>query len=163
MTQPTSMPGAALDVATHKIDIAHRQAVLVNSAIGGSIVVYAAMVELLRRALPAPVAFESFEMLRVALFAIAGVLVFTSTVLKGTLLRNPPASGDLRIARLRTTGIITAAFAEVPVIIGLVLFILGRQTSDFYILVVVSIYMLVRHFPRREQWENYVRRGGRHR
>jgi hypothetical protein len=41
-----------------------------------------------------------------------------------------------------------------------VLFILGRQSSDFYILLVVSLYMLVRHFPRREQWEAYVRRGG---
>jgi hypothetical protein len=160
MTQPTPMPGAALDVPAHKIEIAHRQAMIVNGAIAGSLVVYAVMVEVLRRSLPAPQEFASFEMLRIALFAFAGVLVFTSTVLKGTILRNPPASGDLRIARLRTASIITAAFAEVPVIFGLALFILGRQTSDFYILMLVSIYMLVRHFPRREQWENYVRRGG---
>ncbi len=160
MTQPTPMSGAALDVPVHKIEIAHRQAQIVTGAIAGSLVVYAAMIEVLRRTLPAPEDFASFEMLRIALFAFAGVLVFTSTVLKGTILRNPPASGDMRIARLRTASIITAAFAEVPVIFGLVLFILGRQTSDFYILLLVSIYMLVRHFPRREQWESYVRRGG---
>jgi hypothetical protein len=87
-------------------------------------------------------------------------MVFASTVLKGTILRNAPASGDLRLQRLRTASIITAAFAELPAIFGLVLFILGRQSSDFYILLVVSLYMLVRHFPRREQWEAYVRRGG---
>jgi hypothetical protein len=113
--------------------------------------------------LPPPEVYASFEMLRIALFAVAGLLVFTSTVLKGSILRNAPAHSDLRIGRLRTATIITAAFAEVPVIFGLVLFILGRQTSDFYILLVISIYMLVRHFPRREQWEEYVRRGGAHR
>lgn len=163
MTQPTPMPGAALDVPVHKIELAHRQAMIVTGAIGGTLVFYVAMIEVLKRALPAQAAFASFEMLRIALFAVAGVLVFTSTVLKATLLRNPPASGDMRIARLRTASIITAAFAEVPAIFGLVLFILGRETSDFYILLVVSIYMLVRHFPRREQWDSYVRRGGAHR
>lgn len=163
MTQPTPLPGAVLDVPDHKIEIAHRQATIITGAIGGSLVLYAAMIEVLRRSLPAQVEFASFEMLRIALFAVAGALVFTSTVLKGALLRNPPAHGDLRIARLRTASIITAAFAEVPAIFGLVLFILGRETSDFYILLVVSIYMLVRHFPRREQWESYVRRGGAHR
>lgn len=163
MTEPTPMPGAALDIPAHKIEIAHRQAMIVTGAIGSSLVIYAVMLEVLRRVLPAPVVFESFEMLRIALFAVAGVLVFTSTVLKGALLRNPPAHGDLRIQRLRTASIITAAFAEVPVIFGLVLFILGRESSDFYILLVVSIYMLVRHFPRKEQWESYVRRGGAHR
>jgi len=160
MTEPTPLPGSMLEVPVHKIEIAHRQATIVTGAIAASLVFYAAMVEVLRRSLPAPEAFEKFEMLRIALFAVAGVLVFTSTVLKGTILRNPPASGDMRLSRLRTASIITAAFAEVPVIFGLVLFILGRQTSDFYILLVVSAYMLARHFPRREPWENYVRRGG---
>ncbi len=160
MTNPTSTHDAELDVPAHRIEIAHRQTAIISAAIGGSLVVYAAMIEVLRRVLPPPELFESFDMLRIVLFAVSGVLVFTSTVLKGTLLRNPPASADLRIARLRTAGIITAAFAEVPVIFGLVLFIIGRLSSDFYILLVVSLYMLVRHFPRREQWENYVRRRG---
>lgn len=160
MTEPTPLPGTALEVPVHKIDVAHRQAVVVNGAIGTSLLFYAAMVEVLRRTLPPPESFAQFEMLRIALFAVAGVMVFTSTVLKGTILRNAPAHGDQRLARLRTAGIITAALAEVPAIFGLVLFILGRQTSDFYILAVVSVYMLVRHFPRREAWENYVRRGG---
>lgn len=157
------MPGGVIDVPVHKIEIAHRQAMVVTGAIASSLVIYAVMIEVLRRVLPAPVAFESFEMLRIALFAVAGVLVFTSTVLKGALLRNPPAHGDMRIQRLRSASILTAAFAEIPVIFGLILFIVGRESSDFYILLVVSIYMLVRHFPRREQWESYVRRGGAHR
>jgi hypothetical protein len=147
----------ALEFPEHKIEVAHRQAVIITGAIGSSLLVYAALIEVLRRVLPPVEDFEGFDMLRVVLFAVAGVLVFTSTVLKGTLLRNPPPSGDLRLARMRTATIITAAFAEVPVILGLVLFVLGRLSSDFYILLVVSLYMLVRHFPRRAQWEQYVR------
>ena len=160
MTEPTPLPGTPLDVPVHKIEIAYRQATIVTGAIAASLIIYAAMIEVLRRVLPDPEEFASFEMLRIALFAVSGVLVFTSTVLKGSILRNAPASGDLRIQRLRTASIITAAFAEVPVIFGLVLFVFGRQSGDFYILLVVSLYMLVRHFPRKDQWEAYVRRGG---
>ena len=162
MTQPTPFPAAA-EATQHRIEVFHRQAVVVTGAIGASLPVYAAMIEVLRRTLPQAQEFPQFEMLRIALFAVAGVIVFTSTVLKGAILRNPPASPDLRIQRLRTASIITAAFAEVPVIFGLVLFILGRQTTDFYILLVVSLYMLVRHFPRKEHWDAYMKRGGPHR
>jgi hypothetical protein len=157
MTDPTPLHTISPDVPSHKIEIAHRQAIVVTGAVGVSLAVYAAMIEVLRRMLPPPVVFEQFDMLRVVLFAVAGVMVFTSTVLKSTLLRNAPATADLRISRLRTAAIISAAFAEVPVILGLVLFVVGRLSSDFYILLVVSLYMLVRHFPRREQWDRYVR------
>jgi len=159
MKDATPLPAAA-DVSAHKIEIVHRQAVLVTAAIGASLVFYAVMVEVLRRTLPPAEVVPAFDMLRIALFAVAGVMVFTTTVLKATLLRNAPPSGDMRLARLRTASILTAAFAEVPVIFGLVLFIFGRLTTDFYILLVVSLYILVRHFPRRDQWNGYVLRGG---
>jgi hypothetical protein len=116
MTEPTPLPGASLEVPVHKIEIAHRQATIIVGAIGGSLLVYAALIQVLGRSLAEPEAFASFEMLRIALFAVAGVMVFASTVLKGTILRNAPASGDLRLQRLRTASIITAAFAEVPAI-----------------------------------------------
>ncbi|HEX5130945.1 MAG TPA: hypothetical protein VFX92_00510 [Candidatus Krumholzibacteria bacterium] len=155
MTTPT--PLHATEIPAQRIDAAHRQATIITGVIGGSLVVYAALIEALRRVLPPAGDFDGFDMLRIALFAISGVLVFTSTVLKGVLLRNPPPDGEMRIARLRTAAIITAAFAEVPAILGVVLFVLGRTSSDFYILLVVSVYMLVRHFPRREQWDHYIR------
>jgi hypothetical protein len=49
--------------------------------------------------------------------------------------------------------------AEVPAIAGLVLVMMGRTRSDFYMLLAISAYMMVRHFPRRGAWEEYVRRG----
>ncbi len=160
MTESTPMPGA-IDVSAEKIQLVHRQTLFVTLAIGVSLVVYAVLVEVLRRTLPPATEAPPVDMLRIALFAVAGVLVFTTTVLKSMLLRNPPPTGELRLARLRTAGIIVAAFAEVPVIFGLVLFIFGRLTADFYILLIVSLYILARHYPRREQWEGYVRRGNR--
>jgi len=35
-----------------------------------------------------------------------------------------------------------------------------RQRMDFYILLVVAAYMLVRHLPQQATWQTYVRRGG---
>lgn len=155
----SQMPGA-IDVPAHKIDVVHRQVVVMIGAIGTSLVLYAVLVEILRRTLPPIEVIPALDMLRIVFFAVAGVLVFTTTVLKSTLLRNVPPTASLRLQRLRTAGIIVAAFAEVPVIFGLILFMVGRLTSDFYILLAVSLYMLVRHFPRREQWDGYVLRGG---
>jgi hypothetical protein len=54
----------------------------------------------------------------------------------------------------------TAAFAEGPAVLGLGLFLITRSRADFYILLVVAAYLLVRHLPQQAAWEVYVRRGG---
>lgn len=159
MVQPAGKPGV-VELLPQRIDTAHRQAVIISAAIGASLLVYLVLVELLRRTLPAPSMIPNMQIVRIALFVLAGMMVMSSTVLKGVVLRNAPADAALRLARLRTASILSAALAEVPAMLGLVLFLVGRTTEDFYILGVVSLYMLVRHYPRRDQWENYLRRGG---
>jgi hypothetical protein len=71
-----------------------------------------------------------------------------------------PATPELRLTRLRGASIITAAFSEGPAVLGFVLFIITRSRMDFYVLLVVSVYMIVRHLPLQGAWETYVRRGG---
>lgn len=145
------------------IEAARRQTAIIVGAFGVSLVTCLVLVEVFRRSGPvAAAAAPGLDPIRIAVFSVAGVVVFTSTVVKGVLLRQAPPDPALRLARVRAATIIAAAMAELPAVLGLVLFFLSRSQNDFYILAVVSLYMLVRHFPRREPWDAYVQRGGTH-
>lgn len=148
-----------IEFPAEPIATAHRQATFITGAIGASLAVYAVLVLVLKDALPAPPVTTGLDNIRIVLFALVGAAIFMTTVIKGMMLRTVPPTGEARLAKLRTATVLTAALAELPAIIGLALFILGRRQSDFFMLLVVSAYMLARHFPRLGAWENYVRRG----
>jgi F0F1-type ATP synthase membrane subunit c/vacuolar-type H+-ATPase subunit K len=145
--------------SAEQVEMACRQATVIAAAIVASLGMYTFVVEMVMRSGTdaAPPAF--FATLRIALFVVSGIAIFTSTIVKGLMLRNAPADTAGRLARLRTASVISMAFAEVPAVSGLVLVLLGRVRTDFYMLLVISLYMMVRHFPRRGGWEEYVRRG----
>jgi len=143
-----------------KIHAAHKQARLVTLAIASTLPMYALVAELLMRSEHDVTPVTGNTTLRITFFALAGVFIFTATVVKGMLLRTAPATPEARLARLRGASIVTAAFAEGPAVLGLALCIITRQRSDFYILLVVAAYLLVRHLPLQAAWELYIRRGG---
>jgi hypothetical protein len=148
------------ELPTPFIEAARRNTATIVGAFGVSVLSSLVVVEVVRRTSPPPVEMPGMDMIRIAMFAAAGVMIFTSTVLKSLLMRNPPPDPAQRLARARTATLVAAGMAEIPALLGLVLFLLGRTANDFYILAVVSLYMLVRHFPRREPWDAYVQRGG---
>jgi len=136
----------------------YKQMLTVAAPIASALPVYAIITEVLSRG-PAvePPAF--FGTLRIAFFVIAGVMIFMATIVKGIMVRNAPADPVARLARLRTATLTALAMSEVPAIFGLVLVIVGRARPDFYMLLAISAYMMVRHFPRRGAWEDYLARG----
>ncbi len=144
------------------VEAIRRQTAIMVGALGVSLVTCLVVVEVFRRSRPVTPAITGLDQIRIALFVVVAVLIFTSTVLKSLLLRQPSPDPALRLARMRTATILAAAMAELPAMLGLVLFILGGSQNDFYVLAIVSLYMLVRHFPRREPWDAYVQRGGTH-
>jgi hypothetical protein len=150
----------AAEFPLEKINAAHKQTLLIYAGIASSLPVYVLMVELLRHSQPAAQPMAALSLLRIAFFILAGMFVFTSTVIKGMLLRAAPADPVARLGRLRVASIVTAAFAEGPAVLGFALFIIARQRTDFYLLLVVAAYMLVRHLPQQAAWQLYVRRGG---
>lgn len=150
----------AAEFPLEKINAAHKQTLLIYAGIASSLPVYAIMVEVMRHSQPAELTVAPISILRITFFVLAGIFVFTSTVIKGMLLRMAPADPVARLARLRVASIVTAAFAEGPAVLGFALFIIARQRMDFYILLVVAAYMLVRHLPQQGAWQIYVRRGG---
>jgi len=143
-----------------KVHAAHRQSMIIMASIASSLIGYALVVEALRRMQPDAVPVPAADVLRMVFFALAGVVIFATSLTKTMLLRSVPPGPEARISRLRTTSILTAALSEVPAVFGLASFLTIRRRGDFYILLVVAAYMIVRHFPQRDAWELYVRRGG---
>jgi hypothetical protein len=147
------------DLSPEQVATAYRATAVAAGATTASLAIYAVVVEVVMRAAPdvSPPAF--FGPLRIALFAVSGVAIFTSTIVKGFMLRHAPADTAGRLARLRAASLVALAFAEVPAVCGVTLVLLGRVRTDFYMLLVIALYMMVRHFPRRGAWEEYLRRG----
>lgn len=143
-----------------RVHAAHRQSMIITMSIAFSLIGYALVVEALRRMQPDAVPVPAADVLRMVFFALAGVVIFATSLIKTMLLRSVPPSPEARISRLRTTSILTAALSEIPAVLGLASFLTTRRRGDFYILLVVAAYMIVRHFPQRDAWELYVRRGG---
>jgi nicotinamide riboside transporter PnuC len=153
-------PAPPSEVTLEQVHTAHRQTLLIVASIAFSLVFYALVVELLRRMQPDAAPVPGSDALRIVFFVLAGFVIFIASFSKSLMLRAVPAAPSARLTRLRTTAILTTAFAELPAVFGLAAYITTRRRGDFYILLVVAAYMIVRHFPQRAAWELYVRRGG---
>lgn len=138
---------------------AYKQVATVGTGLAAALLVYVVVVEVLSRT-PAGGGVPAFlGPLRIAVFVIAGIAIFVTTIVKAMMLRNAPADAAGRLARLRTATFAALALCELPALAGLVLVMVGRTRSDFYMLLAISAYMMVRHFPRRGAWDEYMRRG----
>jgi hypothetical protein len=149
----------ASDFPLEKIAAACHHARIIALAIAATLPVYVITVEMLRRT-QTSTPMMSNGMLRIVFFGIACVFIFTASVAKGVFLRSAPPTPNGRLTRLRVASILTSGLAEGPAVLGLGLFMITRSRMDFYILLVVAAYLLVRHFPQQAAWETYVRRGG---
>ncbi len=61
-----------------------------------------------------------------------------------------------KIQKLFSATIITYALCESVAIFGLVLFLTGGETFDFYLFIALSLTFFAVHFPRYGQWEEYL-------
>jgi len=152
-------PAPADDFPLEKIHAAFRQTRLIVLSLAATLPLYALVVELMPHS-ASTVSGSGTSMLRIACFAVAGVFIFTATVIKGVMLRRVPATPEARLTWLRAASLVTASFAEGPALLGFALFMINHSRGDFYILLVVAAYMIVRHLPLQGAWETYVRRGG---
>ncbi len=150
---------SSAELSPDSFNAAYKQTATIALAIVAVLPAYVAVSEILARSAPRAEVPATLGTLRIAFFVIAGVVIFTTTILKGVMLRNAPRDAAGRLARLRTATIAALALSELPALFGLILVILGSARADFYMLLAISAYMMVRHFPRRGAWEEYVRRG----
>ena len=124
-----------------------------------SIVVFFVIVEVIKRK-PDHVSpsDEGFELLRIVFYGLAIAMVFVINVVQGFMLKAEKSDDIGPITnRLTTVNVIVSGLAESPAILGFVLFMVWGYDTDFYILGFVSLYLMVRHFPRYRHWEKFAR------
>ena len=141
------------------LEAAYRNAAIICGAMAASTMLYAVAVAIVSIT-QAP--FEGFagQMQpagRGAFWAAAALVAGLIGIVRRTLLGRSPAGDEAAQARrLVSTSITIAALAEVPVILGLVLFMLSGMRGDFYILFALSLVLEAVYFPRLEGWREWA-------
>jgi len=110
------------------------------------------------------------EIIKFALIGVAVVIFFVIRFVNSLLLKGKgeggTAPGDRagqpsgklpEIGVLTTAAVVTFALCEAPAVFGLVLFLLGRNTSDFYLFLLISLFYFAVYFPKFSTWEEWYR------
>jgi len=135
----------------------HRVATIIMYAMMASLVLYIVIVEVLNRTSAEPERLQQVDLIRYIFYAMAVAMIFMAQLIKALMLRGLHGAGiDVALARLQASNLIAALLAETPALLGLVMYIVWRQYTDFYILTFVSLYIMVRHFPRWAAWQRVV-------
>lgn len=140
---------------------AHRIAFLLNVAIIGTLIVYAIVIEIIRRQF-APFAgfavISDISVLRYLFYGIVVINIFVIRFLRNlTLRKSSSADTQILIRRLLRSAVITAALCEVPALLGLILFLLVGSIRDFYQMAGLSFILVFLHFPRYGIWEAWIK------
>jgi hypothetical protein len=134
---------------------------MVAGAIIASMAVYLALVEVLRAALKpfhglATVA--DLQPIRYAAFGAAAAVILLILILRPRLFRRKEGEGRAAgLMRLQKAALLTMVLAEMPAILGLVLFLIGGGAADFYKLLFASLILAFIHFPRGGAWEESLK------
>jgi hypothetical protein len=95
---------------------------------------------------------------RYAVFGAAVAAVVLVRVLRQALLGRPSRQDTAgALLRLQRAAVVTLVLSEIPGILGFVLFLLGGYNRDLYVLVFVSLFLVFMHYPRRANWEDWLR------
>jgi hypothetical protein len=153
----TPAPGSS--ALSERSKAAHRRVTLIVGSMISSLFVYVLVVELVGRGSDVVTMASVPEIVRWVFYAAAVSMVFATNLIMTLMMRGfQPRNDDEFIARMTVAHVVTAALSETPAILGLVLFGLARERADFYILSVISLYLLLRHFPRLSRWESLAAR-----
>ena len=138
---------------------------IIAAAMIVSLVVYAALIELIKIQFAPFRGFARFpeellRVLRLALLATALVEVGLIRILRRALTAARPGAAAPG-PRLQTASVVTFGLCESVGIFGVVLFVTFGSSADFYLFLVLSLGLFAFYFPRRDQWEEWARQAGR--
>jgi hypothetical protein len=159
-----------------KLRAAYRVAVIIGLAMMASLLAYAIIVGILEKEGAGPLVAPSMagsqlEPMKFVLLGITVIIFFLIRFVNAKILaaegepgkklesRLPQSSGmPPEFWRLTTAAVVTYALCEAPAIFGLVLFFLGRNSSDFHLFLLISLFFFAVHFPKFSQWEEWYRK-----
>jgi hypothetical protein len=146
--------------ATPKLGRMFRLALLVAAAVLAALPVYILVVEILKRQggrLGPSLAAGTVNALRYGMYGVAVVAVILLRVLRGMIIRKSPGDSPDRMARkLLLASILTSVLSEVPALLGMVLYLVAGFYRDFYILLIVSLFLMFMFFPRYRNWSEWA-------
>jgi len=151
----------------------YRIVVIIGLAMMASVLVYAVIVGLIEKEIiPMRVALEisgeHLGMIKYVMFAVCAVIFFVIRIVRSVMLaagtavsgssRTGSAAQDLpETGRLVSSSVITFAMCEFPAVLGLVLYILGRSSTDFDLFLLISLFFFAVYFPKYSDWEAWAR------
>lgn len=156
-----------------KLRAAYRVAVIIGLAIMASLLVSLAIVGMIEnqnvetRGISA-LSGRELEIIKFVFFGISGIILFLIRFLNRKILNleaerkqssslSRSASDVADFSRLTTAAVITYALCETPAVFGLVLYFLGKNTADFYLFLIVSLFFFATNFPKFSMWEAWYR------
>lgn len=104
---------------------------------------------------------KTMQMLRNVLYAVSVIVMMAIKYIRDLTLRSSGAGqsrgGSVEgavMAKYTTTTIVSLAMAESIAIFGLVLFLLGKNTTDLYVLIFMSLAAMIYYRPKKEEVVN---------
>jgi hypothetical protein len=145
---------------TPRLSRMFRSALFVAAAVLAALPVYILAVEILKGRgvrLGLSLAAATANALRYGLYGAAVVAVILLRVLRGMIIRKRPGDSPDRLAqKLLQASILTSVLSEVPALLGVVLFLVAGFYRDFYILLIVSLFLMFMFFPRYRNWSEWA-------
>jgi len=141
----------------------YRTTKIVGFTVMGSIILLAVIVETIKTTLkpfPGFASISNIQTLRLIFYGLAVLQIILIRVLQPLLYKRAP-SGDHKtlLMKLNTAALVTYFAAEVPAILGLILFLLSGLSRDFYIFLILSLILELIYFPRAKNWEAWIQGG----
>lgn len=138
-----------------------RTALFINISLVAGLFLYALIVELVKSQFRPFMGFlPGFHLqpLRYVFYAAAIAAVLLVRGAARALTKPAPGEDLARFGgRLSRAAIVAAVLAELPAVLGLVLFHLAGTSRDFYSLLFVSLFLEFMYFPRFKVWQDLVK------
>jgi len=157
-----------------KLRSTYRVVVIIGLAIMATLFLYAVVVSLVENRTIAldgePVlAGNTLEVVKFVLLGVSVLLFIAIRFVNAKILgfasesgRKTPQRTEAEVSaefgKLIVAAVISYVLSELPVVFGFVLYILGRNTTDFYLFLLISLFCFAVNFPRYSQWEDWYRR-----
>jgi len=147
---------------------AYRMTAVIGLVMIASLVVYAVVIELIKKQnapfggfspMPDVISTLRYTLLGVVVVEFFMIRLLNTLMLSGKApLRSSPTTIPFSpaVQRLVVASIVTYALCESVAIYGLVLFLIQGNTGDFYLFLAVSLFYFIVYFPRYGNWEEWI-------
>jgi hypothetical protein len=138
---------------------AYEKSINFSWAMIAALVLCTIAVEIVRMSNPSfsGIAQQTASQVRDIIYGIAIISPLGIGVLRKAILKHSRLSDvNALLNKLATVAILTMLVAEIPAVLGLLLFLLGGLYKEFYISLGYSALVILAYFPRANQWERWL-------